>query len=71
MRYSVYTNLPTRTSTVHQETCKFYLNRKSDRPSRQLVGRALFQRSTGRESGVEQRCIQGSSLLGWQSVSLA
>ena len=31
MRYPVYTDLPTRTSTVHKETCRYYVNRKSDR----------------------------------------
>ena len=31
MWYRVYTDLPTRTSMVHKETCKFFLNRKSRR----------------------------------------
>ena len=50
----------------------YILRQPQKRPtSRQLVAFSLFQRVRGRESGVEQRCIQGSSLLVLQSVSLA
>ena len=31
MHYRVFTNLPTHTSTVHEETCTYFVNRKSRR----------------------------------------
>ncbi len=30
MRYRVYTNWPTRRSTVHHETCGYYRHRRAD-----------------------------------------